>query len=45
MFFCPPAAFDPHAPKTARMYDYWRDGHSNYEADHRKADEIERLYP
>jgi len=37
--------FDPHTPKPVRMYDYWRGGHNNYEADRRKAGEIERWYP
>jgi SAM-dependent methyltransferase len=37
--------FDPHTPKPARMYDYWRGGHNNYDADRRKADQIEGWYP
>jgi hypothetical protein len=41
----PGLPFDPHTPKPARIYDYWRGGHNNYDADRRRADEIERLYP
>ena len=37
--------FDPYTPKPARMYDYWRGGHTNYAADRRKADEIKGWYP
>jgi hypothetical protein len=41
----PSTAFDPHTPKPARIFDYWLDRHNNYEADRRKADEVEAWYP
>jgi O-methyltransferase involved in polyketide biosynthesis len=40
----PPFGFDPYSPKLARMGDFWREGHNNYEADRRKAREVDLHY-
>ena len=37
--------FDPYTPNQARIYDYWRGGHDNWQADRDLAAAIERLYP
>jgi hypothetical protein len=38
-------SFDPAVPKSARIHDCWLGGHDNYEADRKRADEIEQMYP
>jgi SAM-dependent methyltransferase len=40
-----PRPFDPYTPNPARIYDYWLGGHDNYEADRKRAGEIEQWYP
>jgi hypothetical protein len=40
-----PRPFDPYTPDPGRMYNYWLGGHDNYQANRRRADEIEQINP
>lgn len=40
-----PAGKGPHVPSGARVHNYWAGGSSHYEADRRKAAEIEAVFP
>jgi SAM-dependent methyltransferase len=41
----PPAALRVEVPHTARMYDYWLGGKTNYPADRTAAEEILSIFP